>query len=237
MKRLVLGVLFLIILLPIVAVNADPEATVIRVVPVGEPHTGLAIITDTTPAFLKINVTSGAHSPMYDVWLLFVVDSDTWDNLNSISITGTDGPTTIVKGDFSGALSSSSLKIPGTADTNCLPPSGYPGCIPQIQYELGAILSQMSQVYATTTVYYVLVYAFDMITYPTEEFFSVTVDSTHVNVLILAQGTEVDGNPLTNNSPFSGSTLVILELGPVLLALASFSAFALYAVKRRKYFH
>ena len=239
MKKFIWILVSIVVLLPITAVAANPEATVIRVVPVSEPHTGWAIITD-SPAFLQINVTTAAHSPINDVRLLFVIDHDTYVNLNSINTTGTDWDTTLYPTDFTGGPLSSdgSTKIPETNDTNWEGPHPYPGCIHQTQYELGAILSQMSQVYATTMVHYVLVYAFDSIS-TSEKYFTVNVDSTHINVLILAQGRhggEAE-DPLTNNSPFSGSTLLVPQLAPVLLALASFSAFALYAVKRRNISH
>lgn len=111
----------------------------------------------------------------------------------------------------------------------------YPGCTQQTQFSVGAILSQMSQVYPTTSVRYVLVYAFSSID-TSPKTFTVTVSSPHINLLILAQGRSGSllTDPLNSNTPFSGSTLVVPELGPILLALASFSALALYAVKRRK---
>lgn len=208
---------------------------VIRVVPVGEPDTGMAIITSDEPATLEIHVTNAQKSPVNEVWLLFVIDEDTYNGLTNIIIDDTDGPTTVLKADFTGGPVSSGQR-PLEDDTNDLPNGEYPGCTSQTQWSVPAIRDQMSQVHPKpSSVRYVLVYGFASID-TSPKAFTVTVVSSHVNVLVLAQG-RVEGeadDPLNSNSPFSGSTLIIPELGTVLLALASFSAFALYSFKRRK---
>ena len=232
MKKVILLTLMLI-LAPIIAVSAAPDSAVIRLVPVGEPHTGMAIMTE-SPTQLEISVTNEPHSPTYNVSLIFLIDEDTYDALNTITITNTDWPTTLTKASFTGGPVSSG-KLPEASDTNWVGPYSWPGCsAPNNQYEVSAILSQMSQVYPTTAVRYMIVYAFDSIT-TSPKLFDVEADSTHINVLILAQGrlTNPEGL-LTERSPYTGSTLVVFELGPLVLALASFSALALYALKRRK---
>jgi hypothetical protein len=216
-----------------IPVFANPDATVIRVVPVGEPHTGSAIITG-NPATLEAFVTTAAHSPIYDVWLLVVIDHDTYMNMNSITISDTDYPVTLVPGDFSAAVTGSPDKIPLTNDGNYSGPTAFPGCQQNIQYAYGAVISQMSQVHTTTTIHYVLVYAFNSITNAPSRVFTVATDSTHINVLILGLGTEEDGTILANNTPFSGSTLHTPQIASILLAIASFSALAIYAVKRKR---
>jgi hypothetical protein len=229
MKNQVLVVsLILFITLAPVIVFADN----IRVTPVGELHTGMAIITG-SPANLETNSTNG--KTINEVWLIFIVDGDTYTSLNTITITGTEGPNTLDKNDFSDPVSSG--RIPQASDTNYKLPQTYPGCkTPQTNYQVSAILSQMAQVHTKpTSVRYVLVFAFSSVD-GTPKPFTVTVDSTHINVLILAQGKDGETTVLNENSPFSGSSLVIPEPATVLAALASFAAFAIYAGKRRKLF-
>jgi hypothetical protein len=228
MKKIMLLVLLAILALP-TAVFAAGD--VIRVVPAGSLDGTMAIITS-SPADLEISVTSG-QQPRTNIWLLFVIDIDTYNGLGTITIGGTDGPTTLSKSDFTGVPSNN--KIPKTNDDNYVGNGHiYPGCTQQTQYNVNAIKTQMSQVYPTTSIRYVLVYGFSSIN-TSPKSFTVEVDSSHVNLLILAQGRagSLPTDPLDSNSPFSGSSLVVPELVPILLSLASFSALALYAVKRR----
>jgi hypothetical protein len=227
-----ISILALIVLLasPIVVFAAGD---VIRVVPVGKPETGMAIITS-SPASLQLFVTS-AQQPRSDIWLLFLIDEATYNGLTTITLSGTEGPATIAKGQFT-TVTVNSGKLPLESDGNYT--GGvhtYPGCTKQTRWSVSAILSQMSQLFATTSVRYLLVYAFDSIN-TTPKPFTVTVNSPHINVLVLAQGRDGGkaGDPLNSNSPFSGSTLITPELGPIVLSLASFGAFAVYAIKRKK---
>lgn len=227
-KVLVIPLILFIALAPAI-VFADN----VRVTPEGEPHTGMAIITG-SPASLEAYATTG--KTIEEVWFIIIIDNDTYNNLNTITIAGTDGPNTLSQTDFTGGPVSSG-KIPLASDTNSVPPGAYPGCeTPEAQYEVQAILDQMGQVHPKpTSVRYVLVYGFDSVD-DTPSSFIVIVDSTHVNVLILAQGKEGETLVLNQNSPFSGSTLIIPELATILTALASFAAFGLYTGKRRKLF-
>ena len=68
----------------------------------------------------------------------------------------------------------------------------------------------------------------------THQTFTVTLPSTNPRMLVYAIGKN-NGSTLFNNKvPPTIPGFVVPELGPALLALASFSALALYAVKRRK---
>jgi len=227
-KILVIPLILFIALVPAI-VFADN----VRVTPEGEPHTGMAIITG-NPAILEAYATTG--KTIEEVWFIIIVDEDTYADLSGITIALTDFPTTLSKSDFS-TTPVSSGKIPLASDPNYVGPTSYPGCqTPQAQYQVQAILDQMGQVHPKpTSVHYVLVYGFDSVD-DTPSPFIVTVDSTHVNVLILAQGKKGETTLLNQNSPFSGSTLIIPELTTILTALASFAAFALYTGKRRKLF-
>jgi len=64
--------------------------------------------------------------------------------------------------------------------------------------------------------------------------FTVELTSTHPRVLVYAIGKSGDSSLFNNKVPPTIPGFVLPELGPVLLALASFSALGLYAVKRRK---
>jgi hypothetical protein len=236
MNRKKLAALISVLILTALPMTVFGQGDVIRVVPVGQPHTGMAIITE-SPADLHINVTT-EEKTAHDVWLLFVIDEATYEGLVNITIDGTDGPDVLENEDFTGVPPEDHpSKIPLTDDKNYVDnDKEYPGCTDQTRYNVNAILSQMSQVYPTTSIRYVLVYGFDTVNSAGCDF-TVTVNSkTHINVLVLAQG-RINGEPgdsLNSNSPFSGSTLIVPELGTILIASASFGALAFYALRRRK---
>jgi len=64
--------------------------------------------------------------------------------------------------------------------------------------------------------------------------FTVTFESTHPRMLVYAIGKSGSSTLFNNKVPPTIPGFVLPELGPVILALASFSALGLYAVKRRK---
>lgn len=232
MKKKVLAIpmILFMVLMPAI-VFADN----VRVTPEGEPHTGMAIITG-NPAILEAYATTG--KTIEEVWFIVIVDEDTYADLSSIEIALTDFPTTLIKSEFSGPVSSGKIPEADGTDPN-KGPDPYPGCTtPQTQYQVQAIRDQMGQVYAKPdSVRYVLVYGFEEVDdVPSHGMFTVTVNAPHINVLILAQGINGEDTLLNQNSPFSGSTLIIPELATILTALASFAALALYAGKRRKLF-
>jgi hypothetical protein len=227
----------IIFLIPLIMMLASPMLVFaagdnIRVTPVGKPDGEMAIITS-SPASLEIYVTN-AQQTRNNIWLLLVLDNDTYNGLTSITLAGTQGPALLAKSSFT-AITVNSGKIPLQNDGNYTGGGyTYPGCTNTAQYSVGAILSQMSQVFPTNAVHYGLVYAFDSIN-TTAKTFTVTVNSPHINVLVLAQGCSGTSGKLNSNSPFSGSSILVTpELGPILMAMASFSALGLYAVKRRR---
>lgn len=160
MKKIMI-VLFALLTILVLPTAVFAAGDVIRVVPAGSSDGTMAIITS-SPADLEISITSG-QQPRINIWLLFVIDIDTYNGLGTITISGTDGPTTLSKSDFTGVPSNN--KIPLTNDGNYVGIVGhtYPGCTQQTQYNVDAIKSQMSQVYPTTSIRYVLVYGFSSI--------------------------------------------------------------------------
>jgi len=205
-------------------VKADPAAN-IRVIPVGGVHTGEPIITK-SPANIIIFSTSGAHSPITNVWLILSINKDTYDHLVSII---TDITTSFAKSDFAEAVEA---KIPPEAAS---PP--YPGS--KDQYEVSAIKDALG----TTDKIYYAYKAFDISTITTTpQTFTLTVNApgvTKMRVLVLAIGydesldTKGDG-VFNQKTPYSGSTLVIPEIATLALIASTFSALGIYGIKRIK---
>jgi hypothetical protein len=231
MKK-VIAILICMIMAMVPATVFASGGDVIRVVPVGSSDTGSAIITG-NPASLDFFVTS-PQKPASNIWLLLIIDDDTYNNLAQVTLTGTDGPGVVTKADFAGTPADS--KIPAASDTHYVGAT-YPGCTTQTQYQVNAILDQMS-LSAGTSLHYVLIFAFDNANITPQQF-NINVQTTapnHVKMLILAQGSidQDECDPLNSNSPFSGSTFVVPELGTILLVTASFAGLALYGYKRKK---
>jgi len=227
-KLLAVSSILLVLIIPAVALADN-----LRVTPEGGAHTGMAIITG-NPALLEAYATTG--KTIEKVWFIIIIDEATYADLSQITISLTDFPTTLSKSDFSDPVSSG--KIPKADGTDPYKgPNSYPGCTtPQTQYQVEAIRDQMGQVHTKpNSVRYVLVYGFDQVDdVPSNGAFTVTIDAPYINVLVLAQGINGEETLLNQNSPFSGSTLIIPELSTVLTALASFAALALYIRKYRK---
>jgi hypothetical protein len=191
----------------------------------------MAIITGTSS---ELSVYLAPDETVTEGWLVLVVDETTYSGLNGITISGTDGPSSISESDsWSDPVTSG--RIPVAVDTHFVGPETYPGCEnPATNYQVSAVISQMQQIYPdVTSVRYILVYAFDSVT-NTPQTFSIEVDSTRVNMLVLAQGVEGDSLVLNENSPFSGSTLVIPEVAPIFLGVAAFGAFGVFLLTTRK---
>jgi len=68
----------------------------------------------------------------------------------------------------------------------------------------------------------------------TKQEFTVTLPSTDARMLVYAIGKTGETELFNNRVPPTKAGFVVPELGPVLLALASFSAFALFAIRRRR---
>lgn len=231
MKLRFVTLLILTLALSIVPiVKADPSAT-IRIVPVGADHTGFAILTE-SPADLQINVTSPAHSPITDVWLLFVADEDTKTHITSITTNIT-----------SWTVDATHFALV----TDAVPPQGpgggvggtYPGCEAYDQYQPGGLRGQLG-LGDQDNIYYTYAYLIDQIT-TTPTMFTLTVEApgaSEMKVLVLALGYNAQlpnaSGKLNERSPYSGSTLVVPQLSTFLLVVASFSALGLYAIRRKK---
>jgi hypothetical protein len=216
-----LGIMFVSLMLTSV-VNAEEAMENIRIVPSGSTHTGEPLITDTPASLLIYSV---GHAPIKNVWLLIIMDENTYDNLVSIT---TNLSVTVPKTDFN--LVTTAWLPPHEAD----PP--YPGSY--VQYQVSAIEDKMS---TTGEIYFAVVPILDEITTsPTA--FTLTVNlntATEINVLLLGLGRydeeSVDGVlPFNEGTPYSNSSLVVPELGTILLIVASLCALGLYMIKRKR---
>jgi hypothetical protein len=194
----------------------------IKIVPEGSTHTGEPLVTD-TPADLL--VYSRGHSPIKNVWLLMVMDENTYNNL--ASITTTLG-VTVPKSDFK--LVTTFWLPPYKAD----PP--YPGSY--VRYRVSAIKDKIG---TTGKVYYAVVPILDEITTaPTAFTLTVNLNTpTQVKVLLLGLGRYNRRStdcilPFNEGSAYSNSTIVVPELETILLIAAPLSALGLYVIKRKR---
>lgn len=213
-------------------VSASGNAHTIEVWPIGTiSSTGSPIVT-TTPADLFI-LKTGQES-IKNVWLLIVIDEPTYNNLDQITINGTNF---LDKTDFNLVTAN---KIPPTTP-NII--TGYPGVT--WQYEVSAIKSNMG-LGTNAKIYYAVKYFLPRIsTVPTRFTLAVTLTSPGgIKALILGLGkgdtstdnigTESVDNMLDRFTSFSKSTLVTPEIATLALMASPFAAFGLLKIKRRK---
>lgn len=198
------------------------KADNVRVIPVGGIHTGEPIVT-TSPADIEIFSTS--HTPITNVWLVLIVDQNTYDHLVDIMAHTTQ----FLKADFAMPAES---KIPPEEASG-----SYPGT--EDQYNVATVKDKM----ATSGNVYYAYKAFSISTITTvPQTFTLTVNAPgadSLKVLVLANGyyAQLDnkGNGKLNQStPWSGSTFVVPEPATIALIASSFGALGIFAVKRKK---
>ena len=192
----------------------------IKIVPEGSVHTGEPLLTD-TPANLLIY--SVGHSPIENVWLLIVIDENTYNSLNTITMSL---GVTVPKSDFE--LVTTSWLPPFLPDSSTDPP--YPGSY--VRYQVSAIRDKIG---TTGDLYFTSVHLINEIT-TTPTSFTLTLNlhtPTHVKALLLGLG-RYDNNilPFDEGSAYSNSTLVVPELETILLLTAPLCALGVYTVKR-----
>lgn len=207
-------------------VKANPGA-IIRIIPVGGVHSGEPIVT-TSPA--EIQIYSQSHTPVENVWLILAINEDTFTYLNTM----TADTTTFDKNDFA---EPTEAKIPPEAGSG-----PYPGCETGAQYEVNAIKDKLGTPQTGKIYYAYKSFSINPITTSIQTFI-LTVDApgvTQLRVLVLANGyyeqlSSSGDHKLNEKTPWSNSTLVIPEgYGTLLLTIASFAAFGLFATKRKK---
>jgi len=205
----------------------------IKLIPKGAVETGDPIIT-TSPTNLTIFHTG--RGPIKNVWLLIVINKQTYDNLDRITL---DGSTFLTKSDFQLVTTG---KIPRILPD---PTTGYPGSL--CRYSTAAIKDKMDE--EGKPVYYSVKFFLPQITKIPKEF-KLTVEvisPTSVKALVLALG-RYDLSfkycisspcfcfePFNACSSFSNSTFVIPEPATIILAAVSFLAIvSFYFIKQRR---
>ena len=230
-------VLTILAVQPVVSASYETEClgcrNTIKVVPAGSTETGDPILT-TSPADLAIFHTG--RGPIENVWLLIVLNSQTYTALNKITIKGTAFMT---KSDFTPVASK---KIPPVLPDHA---TDYPGSL--CRYEVSAIKDKMDE--KGNDVYCGCEFFLAEIT-KTPTYFTITLELdssvSDLKALILALGRySCCGHsaspgcccfyPFNSCSSFSKSTLIVPEVATLVVTTAPFGALGLvYFIKRKK---
>lgn len=230
MKKTILPLLICILGLIIAPCTASPF-NVLAIVPEGEvPDSDFVTIEYTGPVVFDIWFTGVAHE-VTDIWLVLVVNEETYNNLDSITADGVTFP----KVDFEPVLSA---RIPPEAPDSLI---GYPGCAYDDQFPVGPIKEKLGE--PCYYDYKPLGPAFNLYTAGREngKKFTLTinlVDSVEdLKVLVLGNGldsTAVGAPKLNVKSSPSKSTFVIPEPATIVAVAMSFVALIGYAARKRK---
>jgi len=232
MKKTIIPLLICILGLIIAPCTASPF-NVLAILPEGEvPDSDFVTIEYTGPVIFDIWFTGEAHE-VTNIWLVLVVNEETYNNLNSITADGVTFP----KDDFEEVLSA---RIPPEAPDSLI---GYPGCAYDDQFPVGPIKEKLGE-----PCWY------DYKPLPSPEFdlntagrengkkFTLTVnlvDSVEdLRVLVLGNGldnTAVGAPKLNVKSSWSKSTFVIPEPSTIVAVAMSFVALIGYTIRRRKH--
>jgi len=175
-----------------------------------------------SPATFNVFIASPEHTA-YDPVILLVMTSASYQGLTGDVLVEWDGgQTNFSSADFT-AVSTNSEKIP-------------PGTSPGAGYTVAALKDHIGVSGAEDDTLY---YAYGtFLSYPidsTPQTFTVTLPSTNPLMLVYVLGRSSENlGVLDMFVPPTQPGFVVPDLAPILLASASFSAFALYAFKRRK---
>lgn len=173
-----------------------------------------------TPATLQISVVQPAD-PTYDPHVFLAMTPTCYNGLTDVIVAWTGGSITFQKSNFT-LLQGNGVKAP--SDT-----------ISEKQYTRSSLADHLG-LPGSSNVYYAMA-AFlggDPI-HETPRNFTVTVHSTNPKVLVYALGKSSPTEAKFSRwVPPTNPGLVVPELGPILLAVASFGALGLFAVKPRK---
>ena len=177
--------------------------------------------TQNTPATLEI-ATTPAADPTYDPHILLVMTTACYDGLTKVEVTWSGGSLTLLKTDFSLLTGNPPPKIPSDA-------------ISDVQYTRSSLADHLG-LPGDSPVYWAMApFLSGNLLHTAKQTFTVTLDSTSPRMLIYALGKAAMSDTEFNRwVPPTNPGFVVPELAPILLALSSFGAFALYAVKRRK---
>ena len=231
MKKTVLALIICIFALMIAPCKATPFS-VLAIVPEGEfPDSDPVEIDYTGPVTFDIWFTGVAHE-VVNIWLVLVVNNETYNSLGSITADGV----TFLKTDFEQVLSA---RIPPEAPNTLI---GYPGCTYDDQFPVGPIREKLGEPYYYG--YKPLGSSFDLDTSGREngKQFILTINLIEevedLRVLVLGNGvdTTATGAPKLNvQSAWSKSTFVVPEPGTIAAVATSLVALIAYTARRRRH--
>lgn len=184
-----------------------------------------------SPADFEIWVEGGGD-PTYDPHVLLVMTEDCWNGLTGDVVVSWDGNSTSFNKltDFTGVWENSAY-VP---DANTTEGARY--TVAALKDHLSYGLSE--PINSTDTIYWAMGAFLDGPITGTPQNFTVDLPSTDPRMLVYAlgktEGSEVFDNFIARKVPPTNPGFIVPELGTVFAALASFTAFALYALKRRK---
>jgi len=220
-----LGLLLSLALLLVAVPYVNAQTGTIRIDPVWP-------IMLASPADFEIWV-EGAGDPTHDPNVLLVMSQGCYDGLTGDVVVSWTWPSsdsvTFSKAAFgANAVSDNSAKVPptGTTEGGCYTVASLKD---HLSYGLSVPISASETIY---WVYGPFLGGADLT--GTHRSFTVTFTSTDPRMLVYAIGKTEAGTLFDNKVPPTQPGFIVPELGTVLLVLASFSALALYALKRRK---
>lgn len=173
-----------------------------------------------SPATLQISVVPPAD-PTYDPHVLLAITPTCYNGLTDIEVAWEGGSTTFLKADFT-LLEGEGVEAPSSG-------------ISEKRYTRSALASHLG-LPGSSPVYYAMGPFLDgEPIHSTPRNFTVTAHSTHPKVTVYALGKGSLTDELFSRwVPPTNPALVVPEVAPTLLAISSFCALALFAVKRKK---
>jgi hypothetical protein len=214
MKRHILvGMIATITLLAFAANPVFGQVGTIRIEPHGSYYPDPIMLS--SPATFNISVQRSAD-PTTDPHILLVMTNSCYYGLTgTVNVTWTGG--------YNDALVFAEVNT-----GEYVPPTGT---VPGVRYQVSGLKDHLN---TSDSVWWAYgPFLAGNITQTKQEF-TVTLPSTDARMLVYAIGKTGETELFNNRVPPTMAGFVVPELGPVLLALASFSAFALFTIRRRK---
>lgn len=212
LKLISLGIL-LILAFAIAPVLADT----IRVEPHGS-YFGLPVML-TSPATFYVNVTTD-NQISTDPHIFLVMTETSFNSLTgNVVVNWTGGSPTSVTITTWTKETDNSVKVP-------------PGTDPGTGYTVALLRSHLNTTEPIYWAFQPFLGGADITTTP--KAFTITLPATAPRMAVYVLGKIGDTELFNNRSPPTQPGFVVPELAPIALAMASFAAFAIYAVKRKK---
>jgi len=208
-------------------------AMVLLIVPSVKAGTGNIRIDPTWPVMLESPATfeiwvEGGAAESNDPNILLVMTEACWDGLTgNVEVSWSGGSVSFMKGDFT----------PVQVNSDKVPPSGTTegAC-----YTVASLKDHLDEglsvpLSADDTIYWAMsdFLGVDPLT-GEKQTFTVTLPSTAPRMLVYALGKSDPAGDFDMKVPPTRPGFMVPELGTMLLVIASFSAFAIYAIARRK---